>query len=253
MQSTKTHELYLREWAVKLDVPIITTHYSLAPESPFPQALNEIFFVYCWAIKNCALLGSTGENIVMAGDSSGANLNIACVLKCIELGIQKPRGIFNAYPPLLMNLKSTPSGFLCLFDAIVPYYILMRCYIAYMVKKTTNDDKEIKDASSNIPNSPDDEFINVDYSPKNPFLVPYWASDETLKQLPATTIIVRYLINIPRLSFNIYLTFQSTNFDTCLDDCVMFSKKLRNLGVETELTIFEGLFHGFLNVSTVSL
>ena len=228
MQSTKTHELYLREWAVKLDVPIITTHYSLAPESPFPQALNEIFFVYCWAIKNCALLGSTGENIVMAGDSSGANLNIACVLKCIELGIQKPRGIFNAYPPLLMNLKSTPSGFLCLFDAIVPYYILMRCYIAYMVKKTTNDDKEIKDASSNIPNSPDDEFINVDYSPKNPFLVPYWASDETLKQLPATTIIVRYLINIPSFHSTTILFFSQ---QTLIHAWMIALCLVKNLGI----------------------
>lgn len=51
----------------------------------------------------------------------------------------------------------------------------MRCYIAYMIKKCdSNNDTEIKDKSSNIPFSPGNEFIHVDYTPKNPFLVPYW-------------------------------------------------------------------------------
>lgn len=30
-QSSKSHEIYLREWAVALEVPIISIDYSLAP------------------------------------------------------------------------------------------------------------------------------------------------------------------------------------------------------------------------------
>lgn len=30
-QSSKSHELYLREWAVALDIPIFSIDYSLAP------------------------------------------------------------------------------------------------------------------------------------------------------------------------------------------------------------------------------
>lgn len=30
-QSSKSHEIYLREWAVALDIPIISVDYSLAP------------------------------------------------------------------------------------------------------------------------------------------------------------------------------------------------------------------------------
>lgn len=60
-QSSKSHELYLRDWATALDTPIFSVDYSLAPEAPFPRALEEAFFAYCWAVKNCELLGSTGE------------------------------------------------------------------------------------------------------------------------------------------------------------------------------------------------
>lgn len=58
-QTSKSHEPYLKNWAQELGVPIISIDYSLAPEAPFPRALEECFFAYCWAIKNCDLLGET--------------------------------------------------------------------------------------------------------------------------------------------------------------------------------------------------
>jgi acetyl esterase/lipase len=39
--------------------------------------------------------------------------------------------------------------------------------------------------------------------------------------------------------------------DPCLDDCVMFAKKLRKLGVDVSLDVIDGLPHGFLNFSQV--
>lgn len=62
---------YLREWADKLDVPILSVDYRLAPKAAFPRALEEVFYAYCWALQNAELLGSTGENIVFVGDSAG--------------------------------------------------------------------------------------------------------------------------------------------------------------------------------------
>lgn len=60
-QSSKSHELYLRDWATSLETPILSVDYSLAPEAPFPRALEEAFFAYCWALKHCDSLGSTGK------------------------------------------------------------------------------------------------------------------------------------------------------------------------------------------------
>lgn len=59
-QSSKSHEIYLREWAYKIGVPILSVDYSLAPAAPFPRALEEVYYAYNWAVKNCHLLGSTG-------------------------------------------------------------------------------------------------------------------------------------------------------------------------------------------------
>ena len=60
-QSSKSHEIYLRYWAKELRIPILSIDYSLSPEAPFPQALNEIFFAYVWALNNLKKLGSTGN------------------------------------------------------------------------------------------------------------------------------------------------------------------------------------------------
>ncbi|XP_015262558.1 PREDICTED: hormone-sensitive lipase [Gekko japonicus] len=56
-QTSKSHEPYLKAWAQELDAPILSIDYSLAPEAPFPRALEECFYAYCWALKNCHLLG----------------------------------------------------------------------------------------------------------------------------------------------------------------------------------------------------
>lgn len=130
-QSSKSHEFYLREWAVKLDVPILSIDYSLAPEAPFPRAFEDIFYTYCWILKNVELVGSTGENIVFAGDSAGGNLNTACVIKCIEMGVPLPRGLFNAYTPFLVNFASTPARFLSFVDPLLPYGFIMRVFKSY--------------------------------------------------------------------------------------------------------------------------
>ena len=56
-QTSKSPEPYLKSWAQELGVPILSIDYSLAPEAPFPRALEECFYAYCWAVKHCGLLG----------------------------------------------------------------------------------------------------------------------------------------------------------------------------------------------------
>lgn len=48
---------YLKSWSQDLGVPILSVDYSLAPEAPFPRALEECFYAYCWALRNHHLLG----------------------------------------------------------------------------------------------------------------------------------------------------------------------------------------------------
>lgn len=126
-QSSKSHESYLRDWARQIDVPILSVDYSLAPEAPYPRALEEITYAYCWTLKNYALLGSTGERIIAAGDSAGANLILATTLKCLHLNVPTPMGIFAAYTPTLVNFVPSPARLLCMMDPLLPFGFMMRC------------------------------------------------------------------------------------------------------------------------------
>ncbi|XP_031621456.1 hormone-sensitive lipase [Contarinia nasturtii] len=131
-QSSKSHEVYLREWAARLHAPILSIDYSLAPQAPYPRALEEVFYAYCWAIKNAKVLGTTAEKIVVVGDSAGANLNMALTLKCIDKKIRKPDGVFLIYCPMKMGFDPSPARFLCLMDVLLPFGFLMGCLKAYV-------------------------------------------------------------------------------------------------------------------------
>ena len=63
--------MYLRYWAKELQIPILSIDYSLAPKAPYPQAVNEVFYAYVWALKNLGKLGTLGEKICFTGDSAG--------------------------------------------------------------------------------------------------------------------------------------------------------------------------------------
>ena len=154
-QSSKSHLVYLLEWAVNLNIPIISIDYSLAPEFPFPCAANEIFYAYCWALKNCDLLGSTCERIVLCGDSAGANLCLSTLIKSICLDIRKADGIFIAYCPILVSFDPSPSRLLCLQDPLIPFGFMMRCLKAYILYSETD-----KDDSRETKNDDDDNNNN---------------------------------------------------------------------------------------------
>ena len=52
-------------------MPILSINYALAPELPYPRALEECFFAYVWALNNLEKLGTIGKHIALVGDSAG--------------------------------------------------------------------------------------------------------------------------------------------------------------------------------------
>ncbi|XP_069372808.1 lipase, hormone-sensitive a isoform X3 [Paralichthys olivaceus] len=130
-QTSRSHESYLRSWSKELNVPILSVDYSLSPEAPFPRALEECFYAYCWALKNCHLLGSTAERVCLAGDSAGGNLCITVSMKAMTCGIRVPDGMMTAYPATLLTTDASPSRLLTLIDPLLPLGVLAKCLNAY--------------------------------------------------------------------------------------------------------------------------
>ncbi|XP_015456562.1 hormone-sensitive lipase isoform X5 [Astyanax mexicanus] len=130
-QTSKSHEPYLKSWSQDLNAPVLSVDYSLAPEAPFPRALEECFYAYCWAIKHHNLLGWTGERVCLAGDSAGGNLCVTVSMRAVAHGVRLPDGIMAAYPATLLTAYASPSRLLSLMDPLLPLSVLSRCLSAY--------------------------------------------------------------------------------------------------------------------------
>ncbi|XP_043358055.1 hormone-sensitive lipase [Dermochelys coriacea] len=130
-QTSKSHEPYLRGWAQELGAPVLSVDYALAPEAPFPRALEECFYAYCWALRHCHLLGSTAQRVCLAGDSAGGNLCLTVTMRAAAFGIQLPDGIMAAYPVTLVRAAASPSRLLTLLDPLLPLSVLCKCLSAY--------------------------------------------------------------------------------------------------------------------------
>jgi hormone-sensitive lipase len=210
-----------------MDVPILSIAYSLTPKAPFPHALEEVLYVYGWVLKTSGKqIGSTAENIIFVGDSAGANLSAALIVKCIELGLPVPKGFLGIYALFLSNYASIPSRMLGMFDIVLNYQHSMRIFRAYagfFTKREPVVDGEIPVAPSN---GFDDEI------PYSPLISPILASDEILRQFPDTAIL-------------------TTDLDPCLDEDVEMAKKLRASNVNVKLVVLPGLVHGFLHGARV--
>lgn len=131
-QTSRSHEMYLYKWAKMLDVPILCIDYSLAPQAPYPRAVEEVLYSYAWALKNVTLLGSTAKKVILVGDSAGAALNLGATLKCLQLNIRKPDGIFMTYPPVCIDFVPSPSHMLFLSDPFLFLGIIIRILKTYV-------------------------------------------------------------------------------------------------------------------------
>jgi acetyl esterase len=70
-----------RAFANELGCEVIAVDYGLAPEHPFPDGFDDVWKVVTWA-------NSEFDNVVVAGDSSGANIAAAVAINARDQGIR---------------------------------------------------------------------------------------------------------------------------------------------------------------------
>ncbi len=89
------------ELARRTGATAISVDYSLAPESPFPTAVNEAVTAYQALLDQ----GTDPTDIVFAGESAGAGLAIATAVALKDAGLPQPAGIYAASPWADMSLS----------------------------------------------------------------------------------------------------------------------------------------------------
>jgi len=149
---------YLPAMAGNAGVKILSVDYSLAPEAPFPKALDECYAVARYAREHADALGIDPERIAVGGHSAGGALSAAIRLKdaADELKI---RCLILDYPPTDLYTdpyeKPQPKG--SLSPGLCRFFDV--CYLG---------DREAR---------------------KNPLVSPLFAALEPLAAFPPTLII----------------------------------------------------------------
>lgn len=89
MGSCNTHRALVARIALAGQAPALLINYRLAPEYPFPAALEDAIAAYQWLLDR----GVAANRIVFAGDSSGGGLAIAVAVALRDQEEQLPAGI----------------------------------------------------------------------------------------------------------------------------------------------------------------
>ena len=82
--------------------------YSLAPESPYPAAVEESYAVVQYAFAHACQLGIDSTRIILMGHSAGGNLAATACLKLAETKEFKPKGLVIEFCPL--DLYTDPAA-----------------------------------------------------------------------------------------------------------------------------------------------
>lgn len=88
MGSLNSHRLGVAEITRISGIRGLALDYRLAPENPFPAAVEDAVAVYCWLLAN----GFKPENIIFVGDSAGAGLVLSAMLLLRDLNDPLPAG-----------------------------------------------------------------------------------------------------------------------------------------------------------------
>ena len=191
--SSHTHENHTRKWSLSTNAVVLSVDYRLAPEWPYPAAVQDCWAAYKWARQFAKRkLGLEAEKVVLAGDSAGGNLALAVAFKAIERGYQPPDGLLLIYPSLSTDLtRPTPSYLYSLEDFVLSHGIMRLSRESYL-------------SPASDPHT-------------DPLLSPLCASDALLAQLPPVRLLIgsndplvddswRFFERLQRLHVNSSLT-----------------------------------------------
>lgn len=107
--SAATNDRAVRRIAAQLGAVAVSVQYRLAPEYPYPAALDDCYAALEWLIARDDI---DRRRILVAGKSAGAGLAAALALRCVDAGLAELAGQILTYPMLddRTVARSTATG-----------------------------------------------------------------------------------------------------------------------------------------------
>jgi len=83
-----THDHVCRELARETGWLVLSVGYRLAPENPFPAALDDAYAATRWAGRHAGSIGGDPDRLVVVGGSAGGNLAAGVALRARDEGLE---------------------------------------------------------------------------------------------------------------------------------------------------------------------
>jgi acetyl esterase len=109
MGDLDTHDGTCRQHAVGADVVVVSVDYRLAPEYPYPAAIEDAWAATQWVADNGAEIGADSTRLAVAGDSAGGTIAAVIAQQARDRG----------GPPIAFQLLWYPST---LWDQSLPSF-----------------------------------------------------------------------------------------------------------------------------------
>ncbi len=93
-----THDTICRHLALKAGCLVVSVEYRLAPENPFPAAVEDAYAALLWVAEHAREIGGDSSRLAVAGDSSGGNLAAVMAIACRDRSYPQLRHQVLFYP-----------------------------------------------------------------------------------------------------------------------------------------------------------
>lgn len=118
--------LFLAPMVQQFQIATLHFDYRLMPENPFPAGLDDCFSLYRGLLKE----GWQAENLLLAGESAGANLALALLLRLKEAQLPLPAAVALMSPITFMDTMEGSHRELADLDLILAEDSFILCDVA---------------------------------------------------------------------------------------------------------------------------
>ncbi|MGB9987712.1 alpha/beta hydrolase [Salarchaeum japonicum] len=212
--SLDSHDAACRELAAESDCVVISVDYRLAPEHPFPAAVEDASAATEWVADNATDLGVDPDRLAVAGDSAGGNLAAAVSL------LARDQADNDAPAPWSATKTEPPE--IARQVLVYPTVSLLRAWPSHEENATdyflSRDDMAYFEG----------HYLDSDLHGMNPYAAPLEAAGHA--NLPPATVV-------------------TCGFDPLRDEGRAYADRLETAGVPVERHHYPSLIHGILTMN----
>lgn len=161
--SIQTHDRLCEVLAHHAHCAVYSVEYRLAPEYPFPAAVQDCEAAWTWLANNAQAEGLDPQRLAVGGDSAGGNLSAVISQTARDKNLVAPKAQLLIYPAVGIQ-EDTVSMTECA-DGYVLTRAAMEWFFEHYTGTTTNIDSQLAPIRGDLNNLPPAIVITAGFDP----------------------------------------------------------------------------------------